>query len=169
MACASFERAYQFNCPSTFFAEMASPDSGSQSVPIARKKPLSQSKSLSAFTNNNGGSKKTESSFELRAPGVQLTVQEEDGLRRRSHSAPMTLEATVVAKELTKLSDSLQSRYERSPKVSIPKRRATTGGSVSNKRRSWPLWTTIHRGISEDSEGEAKDILSTSCPSGTSV
>ena len=89
----------------------------------------------------------------------------EEPLKRRSRSAPLTLEASSVASKLRQLSDSFQSTYEKRNK----RRRATVGvGQLKDKRRSWPVWNPQ---IEEEKEDGEVFQYSSSLPSsaGTSV
>ena len=85
---------------------------------------------------------KTKSTFEL--PNYKDYNQHVDEIqvggptRRRSKSAPLSLEASCIATELRRASDSLQSEYEDKKKIKRMKRRSTVA-AIKSKRQSWPV------------------------------
>lgn len=89
----------------------------------------------------------------------------DDFPRRRTCSAPLTLEASGVAAKLRLASDSFQSNYEKGKHQK--KRRATvTSYRLDTKRRSWPAWNPQ---IDEDVEEGAYQYSASVPSNGTSV
>lgn len=86
-------------------------------------------------------------------------------LRRRSNSAPLTLEASGIASKLRQASDSFNSAYEK--KGRGKRRRVTVGGQrMHDKRRSWPVWNSQ---ISEEGEDKVFQYSSSVPIAGSSV
>ena len=108
---------------------------------------------------------KAGSSFDIPlAIGHRDELFVDDLPRRRSNSAPLTLEATGLANKLRLASDSFQSAYEKGSKM---KKRRATVHRMDVKRRSWPAWNPQ---IEEEQEEDAVFHYSSSLPSnGTTV
>jgi len=107
------------------------------------------------------------SAFDLPLPSSHRDelLLEDIHSRRRSHSAPLSLEASGVAARLRKASDSLHFSYEKGNK--LKKRRVTvTGYNLQAKRRSWPAWNPM---INENEETTAFPYSSSVPSNGTSV
>lgn len=120
-----------------------------------------------AKSRNSGDNSKAKSTFELAKMQHRmdaLAIQEQP--RRRSRSAPLSLEATGVAKELRQAGEMFQTRYQEL-KTTIKRRRRTVGAN-NDKRLSWPAWDSHIP--EEDSEDEIVFDYSSSLPNpGTSV
>ena len=113
----------------------------------------------------SAGKSKTASSLDLPFQGRRDELIVDEIPRRRSQSAPLSLEASGVASRLRQASDSFQISYEKQNK--IKKRRVTVGGhGIARNRKSWPA---SHLQISEEGEDTVFKFSSQKPAPGTSV
>lgn len=114
--------------------------------------PMNIPSTRSSRNNDN----KTKSTFELanhrHLCRMEELKDERSLIRRRSRSAPLSLEASSIAKELRIASDSLQTNYEERKKKRLTQRRSVP--CMNSKRQSWPVWDQEF--ISEEDENQGQ-------------